>query len=722
MSELQLDSIDALLSEDNVSKHKWKVAIRKVLRAKAAGDRCVEGINTLRDLSEWNLNQLGQARGIGRETLLDIAAIQEAVNSALLDHSNYPDYQGSVDTQVSPVDDAGEASHLQGLEPLIDYPTASPAGEQLLERCFTVSERLSLRTLKSRLTADADGLAEIDDETLEALNAILTQELGESIQCEDSLGKKDQAALFEVKWERTIESNEVAEYDTKLALSLDEYLDSLSKNKMTIMEARLGIGTPARTLEEIGQKVGVTRERIRQIQKKEMASLRGFLRNGGFCTWELVRHCLEDPIGSFPKTAGAFYNKKKFYEFLSVVSGFDFTRAMTVVDIPTDELNRWIATFGHPIDLRAFMNDYREKDGSSWQRVALLPLAIRESEKYKVRNGSVSVHNAPREHAVAATLLRFPKGLHFSDAANITNKEIYERKVLRADRLDRPFSDSEYIYTCDQGTYKHTKFLGIVDDDIQQVCGTVLDSLLDSEEEVVHLGEIYHDSGFLSQFEYFDVRYVTKWYGEDWGVHFFGKSRKDNVSLDPKAVSYGQAQTVERILSNADEPVSVTDIARQLKSRSVRHANLYLNELMESGKAVAVAPKFYWSPEKALSGIDQNVLEGVLLNILEEKRLPVHTGLLADEVSQRVEKAIGVPVVASFAKKLRKKGRLCAKLPVCSMDEIAFDSLADLAEEIFDIAPAPEAFKMEISRHIAIAPEAAASLRYRVSEKCPNKY
>ena len=714
MFEIQPESIDAPLSEDTVSKHKWKIAIRKVLRAKDGGDRSLEGIDTLRDLPEQSLDQLAKARGIGRETILDLSAIQQAVTNALLDCTGHPDQHDSAYTQESPVNDAEDASPQEGVEPLIDYPTASSAGEHLLARFFAVSERLSVRTLKSRLAADRAALTEIDENTLRALDAILSQELGETTQTDASLAKEDQTYLFEVKWERPIEFAELAVYDRKLALSIDEYLESLKTKNIMIMEARLGIGTPAQTLEALGRELGVTRERVRQIQKKGMASLLSFLRNCGFCTWELFRHCIEDPAATFPKTAAAFYDRQNFYEFLTFLSGFDFTLAKGADSIPTNDINRWMANFGHPIKLKDFITDYHERNSSFRKKVALMPLAILESERYTVRNGFVYVHDAPREHAVAATLLSFPKGLHFSDAANITNKEIYERGVLRADRLDRPFSDSEYIYTCEQGTYKHTKFLGISGADIKRVCEAVLDSLLDAEEEVVHLGEIYHDSDFLRQFHYFDARYVTKWYGKDWGIHFFGKSRKDNVSLDPEAVPYGQAQTVERILSNADEPVSVTEIADHLKSRSVRHANLYLHELIEGGRAVAVAPRFYWSLDKALSGIGENVLEGILLDILEKKRLPMHTGLLADEVSQRCEKAIGVPVVSSFVKKLRKEGLVEAKLPVCSMHGIPFDNLADLAEDIFEIASELQAFTKEISRHIAIAPEAAARLRHRI--------
>ncbi len=56
---------------------------------------------------------------------------------------------------------------------------------------------------------------------------------------------------------------------------LDQILDSLSGREQKIIQLRFGLtdGHP-RTLEEVGQEFGVTRERIRQIESKTLAKLR----------------------------------------------------------------------------------------------------------------------------------------------------------------------------------------------------------------------------------------------------------------------------------------------------------------------------------------------------------------------------------------------------------------------------------------------------------------
>jgi RNA polymerase primary sigma factor len=52
-------------------------------------------------------------------------------------------------------------------------------------------------------------------------------------------------------------------------------LDSLSGRERRVIELRYGLdGAPDRTLTEIGDALGVTRERIRQIEAKALRKLR----------------------------------------------------------------------------------------------------------------------------------------------------------------------------------------------------------------------------------------------------------------------------------------------------------------------------------------------------------------------------------------------------------------------------------------------------------------
>jgi RNA polymerase primary sigma factor len=57
---------------------------------------------------------------------------------------------------------------------------------------------------------------------------------------------------------------------------LEKSLDTLTEREKTIINLRFGLGSEGPlTLEEIGKKLNITRERVRQIQNKAISRLRG---------------------------------------------------------------------------------------------------------------------------------------------------------------------------------------------------------------------------------------------------------------------------------------------------------------------------------------------------------------------------------------------------------------------------------------------------------------
>ena len=60
-----------------------------------------------------------------------------------------------------------------------------------------------------------------------------------------------------------------------MALELDSVLNKVLKDReITIIRECFGIGQPEKGLEEIGDRLGLTRERVRQIREKSIAKLR----------------------------------------------------------------------------------------------------------------------------------------------------------------------------------------------------------------------------------------------------------------------------------------------------------------------------------------------------------------------------------------------------------------------------------------------------------------
>ncbi len=59
-----------------------------------------------------------------------------------------------------------------------------------------------------------------------------------------------------------------------LQKEIDRALDTLSDREKDIIKMFFGIGGQEKTLEEIGDKFGLTRERVRQIKEKAIRRLR----------------------------------------------------------------------------------------------------------------------------------------------------------------------------------------------------------------------------------------------------------------------------------------------------------------------------------------------------------------------------------------------------------------------------------------------------------------
>jgi RNA polymerase primary sigma factor len=66
-----------------------------------------------------------------------------------------------------------------------------------------------------------------------------------------------------------------------LRLEVEHVLDTLTPRERRVLQLRFGlIGGHQRTLEEVGKRFGVTRERIRQIESKALRKLRHPARSG----------------------------------------------------------------------------------------------------------------------------------------------------------------------------------------------------------------------------------------------------------------------------------------------------------------------------------------------------------------------------------------------------------------------------------------------------------
>ena len=139
------------------------------------------------------------------------------------------------------------------------------------------------RELAQKLDRDPtpEDIAALIDKPVEKVRTLL--ELSDQIACtEISVIDADRPA-----WDTFEDSNSSDPWEalqnTQLKSRLDDWLDSLPAKSLDVVLRRFGLrGHDITTLEEVGREIGVTRERVRQIQVEALSSMRALMEEEGF--------------------------------------------------------------------------------------------------------------------------------------------------------------------------------------------------------------------------------------------------------------------------------------------------------------------------------------------------------------------------------------------------------------------------------------------------------
>lgn len=116
-------------------------------------------------------------------------------------------------------------------------------------------------------------LSELIDETPEKIRDSLRAN-GRPMSINAPLGEGDDSTLLEVISDENTPQADRGMIDKSLATEIERMLDTLDEREKTIVEMCFGINNREMTLEEISEKFGLSRERVKQIREKALLKLR----------------------------------------------------------------------------------------------------------------------------------------------------------------------------------------------------------------------------------------------------------------------------------------------------------------------------------------------------------------------------------------------------------------------------------------------------------------
>ncbi|HOQ99970.1 MAG TPA: RNA polymerase sigma factor RpoD [Anaerolineae bacterium] len=194
--------------------------------------------------------------------------IRQAISRAIADHSR------TIRIPVHMVESINRVSRVSrrlqqelGREPTleeiaIEMDFLSPEERRIVEEAMARGEPLD-PAMERRLRKAAAKVRRIQRVSLEPMSL------------ESPVGMEDTSYLGDFIEDDTVMGPADAASRQLLKEQMQDILDSLSSRERRVLQLRFGLEDgQSRTLEEVGQKFGVTRERIRQIEAKALRKLR----------------------------------------------------------------------------------------------------------------------------------------------------------------------------------------------------------------------------------------------------------------------------------------------------------------------------------------------------------------------------------------------------------------------------------------------------------------
>lgn len=420
---------------------------------------------------------------------------------------------------------------------------------------------------------------------------------------------------------------------------LDSFLLSLDNDNRYIALSRLGYVEEEKSLEQIGFKLGLTREAIRQKETDIYICLRHSLRIHPRSISDKIDESFENLNHIFPNLSKLFSKNKLFYKFIEIIAekAKGYITKQIFPDYKNNILDEFFVVNPSPVSKDLVINFLITEYGySNISSIAILN-GLESKHIIKVTDHGITPIALTQSCAVAHALTAHPKGLPWGDVCEIVNKNSFSQNKLDEKRATHGFKQSDYVYLYGRGVYRNLMFSGFENIEYEKILVDLREKLKKLKVDKINLYGFFNDHLDKEMInDYYAFRYLVSKYGEEFGLYFSGRSSSDILSIGQRETSHSQENNILEVLKRTNNFLNASELATHIMSKSKHHVNLYLHNLLKEEKIVRVDRASYTTPENAFKGIETDMVFSEIKSILSSTDKIIELDVLREKINRKL--------------------------------------------------------------------------------------
>ncbi|MDB3946652.1 hypothetical protein N9404_01050 [Candidatus Pelagibacter sp.] len=464
----------------------------------------------------------------------------------------------------------------------------------------------------------------------------------------------------------------------KLILEDINYALSLLSEKMNLVfKGRYGYMQNFETLEGLGKKLNVTRERVRQYESNINKTL---IKIGKIDRYSLVEFFNKFKSISFHKlfpqldinftntshsNSGGDITRDRLVAFMESYCGvkenYFTTPERELWHFDSERLKEIFVFTPAGVSTEDFIEIIKDNYGyDDFTSNSALEF-MNKKEFIKIVDEKVYPIKINKNEEVAHILLNYPDGLHWKEIGKIGNKSYTKNKW----DLDRIVGDSSlsmtgnpHIYLIDKGKHRLIKYLLLEVEDKDQIVSLAIDLLNDLNLDQSDLEKIYKKIIEIEKYQnlnFYDFRAIIKIFGEEKGLYHSGKSGQNTISFNKDIKSISLKDKIREIIENSNDEISQQEINKKLqKSNEQLPLSTHLDILEDENVIFKINPGIYLNFKDAIRLCDQKEVEEYLDEVLDRYEF-ITSVFIREKINENLGYGLSTSYYNSLVKVLAKE-------------------------------------------------------------------